>query len=139
MINTIATILECISGKTKSLKPFLIFIGLLVFILIIIFPFIDSNFLYFHRAEKRIAILQKIIDLDMTKIEEDVILNAEYNSILRDISQQESRYLNTVSNKIIEFTQKEDLKKESLLKGIFAALIPFVLFITSLFFAQEER
>lgn len=42
-------------------------LGLIMFCFILLFPYIDSNFLYFSRMEKRIEIFEKVMELDQEK------------------------------------------------------------------------
>lgn len=60
-------------------------IVLLVAILIL-FPFIDTNFFYSNRIKNRIDIPQKITELDMDKISQDENLLKEYESIVKEIN-----------------------------------------------------
>ena len=64
----------------------IIIIILLVSILIL-FPFIDTNFFYSNRIKNRINILQEITELDMDKINQDENLLKEYNSIIKEINE----------------------------------------------------
>lgn len=43
-------------------------LGMIMFCFILLFPYIDSNFLYFSRMEKRIEIFEKVMELDQEKI-----------------------------------------------------------------------
>ena len=72
-------------------------IVLLVAILIL-FPFIDTNFFYSNRIKNRIDILQKITELDMDKISQDENLLKEYESIVKEINESDNNYINKVLN-----------------------------------------
>ncbi len=74
-----------------------IFIVALVSILIL-FPFIDTNFFYANRIKNRINILQEITKLDMDKINQDENLLKEYNSIINEINESDNNYINKVLN-----------------------------------------
>ena len=51
--------------KRNYKKPRLwIGLGLIVFCMVLLFPYIDSNFFYFSRMEKRINILERAMNLD---------------------------------------------------------------------------
>ena len=52
---------------------------------IIVFPYIDANFLYYDRIEKRINNLQALVELAGTPLQENEALNAEYESILEEM------------------------------------------------------
>lgn len=66
--------------------------------ILILFPFIDTNFFYANRIKSRIDILQKITELDMDKINQDKNLAKEYESIVKEINESDSNYINKVLN-----------------------------------------
>lgn len=49
--------------------------------LILFYPIIDINFLYYKRVNNRINILEKFSNLNLEKIQNEYLSN-EYNSIL---------------------------------------------------------
>ena len=69
---------------------------LLIIIAIVIYPIIDANFLYYNRVNKRIEIIQKVVNIDEEKIKKDKRLEEEYNSILNDMNNQNKNYINNV-------------------------------------------
>lgn len=71
----------------------------IVFVLLI--PYIDSNFFYFSRMEKRISILERVMELDQELIESNQVYTNEYNSILMEIEQQNERSINSLMNKML--------------------------------------
>ena len=72
-------------------------IVIVVFVsILILFPFIDTNFFYANRIKNRIDILQKITELDMDKINQDQNLMKEYDSIVKEINESDSNYINKV-------------------------------------------
>ena len=74
-------------------------IVIIVFIsILILFPFIDTNFFYANRIKSRIDILQKIAELDINKINQDKNLTKEYESIIKEINEFDSNYINKVLN-----------------------------------------
>ena len=74
-------------------------IVIIVFVsILILFPFIDTNFFYANRIKSRIDILQKITELDMDKINQDKNLTKEYESIVKEINESDSNYINKVLN-----------------------------------------
>lgn len=86
--------------KKNYKKPRLwICLGIIVFCVVLLFPYIDSNFFYFSRMEKRIDILKKVMELDETKINSNPAYMNEYQSILQEIEQQSDRSINSVMNK----------------------------------------
>lgn len=76
-----------------------IVLGLIMFCCILLLPYIDSNFLYFSRMEKRIEIFEKIMELDQEKINSNPLYYDEYQSILSELEQQRERNINSVINK----------------------------------------
>lgn len=57
-------------------------LGLIFFCFGRLLPYIDSNFLYFSRIEKRISVLENVMDLDQEKINSNQAYQNEYQSIL---------------------------------------------------------
>lgn len=67
---------------------------------IIIFPYIDANFLYYDRIERRINNLQALVDLTGIPLQENEDLYAEYESIIEEMeSAREKALSNTTNNK----------------------------------------
>lgn len=71
---------------------------MLLVTILILFPFIDTNFFYPNRVKNRIDILQKMTELDMDKIQKDEIMLKEYDSILKEINESDNNYVNKVLN-----------------------------------------
>ena len=71
------------------------------FILILLLPYIDSNFFYFSRMDKRIEILEKVMALDRNLIETNQVYLNEYQNILYEMEQQDERSINSLMNKLI--------------------------------------
>lgn len=92
---------ELLEGFKKNYKRprMWICLGIIVFCVALLFPYIDSNFFYFSRMEKRIDILEKVMALDETKINSNQVYMDEYQSILQEIEQQSDRSINSVMNK----------------------------------------
>lgn len=64
--------------------------------ILILFPFIDTNFFYPSRIKNRIEILDKITKLDMNVINQDQYLIQEYNNIVKEINESDSNYINKI-------------------------------------------
>lgn len=121
-------IIEEVKKNLKNPK-FYVCIILLLLIVLFIFPYIDANFFYYNRIEKRINILQKISKIDKKKISKNIILKKEYNSILSEISNQNQKTFNN----IISFNKHETFNSKllkfisgSFLFVIIAIWIPFM-------------
>ena len=89
----------------KNYKRPRLWISLLVviFCVILFFPYIESNFFYFSRMEKRIAILEKVMELDENKINSNPVFKYEYESILQEIEQQKETSINSVMDKTLSW------------------------------------
>lgn len=74
-------------------------LGLIFFCFVLLFPYIDSNFLYFSRIEKRINVLENVMELDQEKINSNQAYQKEYQSILEEIEEQSERTINSVINR----------------------------------------
>ena len=95
---------------TKNYKKIAWLFIIVILVLIILYPIIDANFLYYKRVSNRIDILEKISKIDEKEINKNDKLEKEYNSIIKEISEKEDNYLNnifikekTFKNKLIKF------------------------------------
>lgn len=83
--------------KSMKNQKLLIWIFILIIMLLVIFyPIIDANFLYYRRINNRIDILDKVSNLNVDRIESSKSLSNEYESILKEISETEEKYLNNI-------------------------------------------
>ena len=66
-------IFELIKTNLKNPK---LYIGLFIILVIVLplFPYIDANYFYYSRVEKRINILDKVTKIDKDEIENNNIL-----------------------------------------------------------------
>ena len=93
--------------KRNYKKPRLwITLTVLFVVLVLLIPYIDSNFFYFSRMEKRIAILEQVMELDQELIESNQVYANEYKNILMEIEQQNERSINSLMNKMINEIEK---------------------------------
>lgn len=88
-------IFEWIKNNLKNPRLYIIVIIGIIAVLIL-FPYIDANYFYYNRVEKRIEILDQITKIDEEKILENKILNEEYNSILSEIEKQKDGSLSSI-------------------------------------------
>ena len=89
-------VLLSVLKDSKNYK-FIAWIFIFVILLLIVFyPIIDANFLYYKRVSNRIEILEKITNIEEEKLDKNGKLKDEYNSILKEISDKENNYLNNV-------------------------------------------
>ncbi len=94
---------------TKNYKKIAWVFILAILLLIVLYPIIDANFLYYKRVSNRIEILDKINNIEIEKIEENEKLKQEYDSILNEISEKENNYLNNILIK--ETSSRNDVIK----------------------------
>lgn len=108
-------------------------LGIIIIIVIvsvlILFPFIDTNFFYANRIKNRIDILQKITELDMSKINQDKNLKKEYDNIVKEINESDSNYINKVLD--------NDKNEHILGKFISGGVLWWLLGIVVLFFYNK--
>ncbi len=96
----IETLVDIFKRNYKRPKLWLS-VGVFIFVIILLIPYIDSNFFYFTRMEKRIDILEKVMALDKDVINSNQAYINEYQSILQEIEQQRERSLNSLVNKFV--------------------------------------
>ena len=80
----------------KYIKAFWGTIILLIVFLILIFPYIDANFLYYTRIEKRIDNLNSLVEISGKTVYETPSLLSEYNSIIEEIKNAQDKNINSV-------------------------------------------
>lgn len=88
-------VFDIIKDNLKNPKLYIALLTIIVVILLL-FPYIDANFFYYNRVEKRIDILKTVSDIETEKIENNPILKAEYENILEEISKQKEGSLGSV-------------------------------------------
>lgn len=90
---------EIVIGLLKDSKNYKkiawIFI-IFVLMIIMLYPIIDANFLYYNRISNRIEILDKITKIDVEKVNNSEKLQQEYDLILNEIESKEDNYLNNI-------------------------------------------
>ncbi len=88
-----------ISGIQKNLKNPRLYAALagLIVIIVLIFPYIDANFFFYSRIEKRINIMQNLSEINMEKVASSAALQEEYNAILLDIEKQRERSVSGIT------------------------------------------
>lgn len=71
---------------------------LIIILFLLVFPYIDANFLYYSRIEKRIDNLSALVELSGKTIEEKPELLSEYNSIIKEIDAAQTKSLASAIN-----------------------------------------
>ena len=87
-------ILEIIKN-TKNYKILAWVFIICVLLLIVLYPIIDANILYYQRIYKRIEILEKVGNIEIEELNNKQ-LQDEYQAILNEISEKEDKYLNNI-------------------------------------------
>lgn len=88
-------IFDIIKNNLKNPRLYIVSLIIIVVILLL-FPYIDANFFYYTRVEKRINILKDISSIDKENVDCNPILKAEYDNILEEISKQKDGSLGSV-------------------------------------------
>lgn len=109
MDSLIKKLFEIATGKKA--KIFWAVILTIIVLLLVLYPYIDANFLVFSRINKRIDILERITQLDLGKINENQTLHKEYNSIIEEISAIQEKSVGTI-------TTRQDTRNEKVIKFI---------------------
>lgn len=79
-----------VSWIQKNLKNPKLYAALAVLIIVIaiVFPYIDANFFFYNRIEKRVSILQSLSEIDMEKVSKYPALQEEYDAVISEIEKQ---------------------------------------------------
>ena len=117
------------SGKYS--KKFWALVIIIALILIIIYPYIDANYFYYNRIERRIEILQSLVDLTDLPMQNDERLMAEYESILSEVSSARKK-------SIIQKTKHVDSVFEHNVKFLSAFAIWGIVGLTVLFSKAKD-
>ena len=127
MDKAIELIVSWIQKNLKNPKLYTVFAALLI-IVTIVFPYIDANFFFYNRIEKRVSILQSISEIDIEKVSQDPVLQEEYDAIISEIEKQrELSISNVISSK--QTTNNVPLLKflsGGALAWIIALCVPFM-------------
>lgn len=113
-----------------------IFWGILIIVIviaIIVFPYVDANFLYYSRIEKRIDNLVNLVSLSGKEIEESAVLLDEYNNIIEEIKVAQDKNMSTF------FENKEDSAFEYWAKFLSGASLFFLVGVVILFQKDKEH
>ncbi|MDE5819910.1 MAG: hypothetical protein K2I07_11445, partial [Lachnospiraceae bacterium] len=95
-----------------------------------LYPYIDANFLIFSRINKRIDILERITQLDTDKINSNLALQDEYNSIIEEISAIQDKSVGSI-------TTRQDTTNEKTIKFISGGLLLW--FVSLLVLFQKNK
>lgn len=129
MDSLIKKLLEIATGKKA--KIFWAVILTIIVLLLVLYPYIDANFLVFSRINKRIDILGKITQLDIDKISENPALQKEYDSIIGEISAIQERSVGTI-------TTRQDTNNEKTIKFISGGCLFWLVSLIVLFSKNKK-
>lgn len=121
MGDIINKIIEIATGKNAKIFWAIIIGSFVVFLLL--YPYIDANYLVYNRISQRVDILDKITKLDTEVIANNVLLKQEYDSILKEIESAQDK-------SIINITSVNDSKEDENIKFVSGG---FLFWIVSLF------
>ncbi len=124
-------VFEIFKDNLKNPKFYFVLLILIVVILLF-FPYIDANFFYYNRVERRIQILKEISELEIEELDDNQVLQTEYYSIIDEISKQKDGSLGSI------FVASSD-PKVNRTKYITGAVFFWLLGIISLFIKQEKK
>lgn len=127
MDKVLELIVSWIQKNFKNPKFYAI-LAIIIVLIALIFPYIDANFFFYNRIEKRVSILQSLSEIDMEKISEFPELKEEYNEILLEIKNQREL---SISNAISSEKATNDVPLPKFLSGgalmwILALCVPFI-------------
>ncbi len=108
---------------SKHSKKIGIILLLLLFILIVLFPYIDANFTFHYRIEKRIENLDNLVKLSGLPLSETPQLLSEYNQILEEIEKAQTKTLSSILYDVYEI---DLFSVDFWFKFISGALVPAV-------------
>ena len=98
MNEIIKKIVEIATGKKAKIFWAVILGAFILFL--VLYPYIDANFLIYNRINRRIEILEKLTDLDTTKINNNTNLQNEYDSILKEIVSAQNKSFGSITNNV---------------------------------------
>lgn len=87
MDKVIELLVSWIQKNLRNPRLYITF-AVLIIVIAIVFPYIDANFFFYNRIEKRVGILQSLSEIDMKKVSEYPVLLEEYNAIISEIEEQ---------------------------------------------------
>ena len=124
-------IFDIVKTNLKNPKLYITLLVLL-FIILLLFPYIDANVFYYQRVNNRVEVLSKISELDTDRISNNEILQAEYHSILQEIEKQKDGSLGSVF-------KTNAGSSENLFKFISGGLLFWILAFVCIFIKTFKR
>ncbi len=78
---------DAVSNNLKNPRLYIVIL-LVILVFLLLFPYIDANYFYYHRVNNRIEIVTKMMSIDKDKIRENSVLMKEYENLLVEIEKQ---------------------------------------------------
>lgn len=122
-------IFEFIKNNLKNPKLYT-FLVIFIIVVLLLFPYIDANFFYYSRVEKRIEILSKVSELDPEQLANNPILKSEYDSILNEIGKQKDGSLGSIF-------KTNNSPQETAWKFIMGGILSWLIAIICLFMKNQ--
>ena len=95
-----------------------------IIIFVVIFPYIDANFFFYSRIEKRLDNLQKLQEINGLAIDESPDLKAEYQSVLGEITQAREKTI--IDNSQTSISKESDYWIKFISGGFIFALVGII-------------
>lgn len=132
MKDILNTVFQKLVNEKKGFKLIAWIIIILIILAVIFYPIIDANFLYYNRTNKRIEIIQKIVNINENDIKRDSRIEEEYNRILNDMNSQSNNYISNIF-------QKETNKEKNIAKFISGSWLFIIIGIIMLFTLDKNK
>lgn len=78
---------DAVINNLKNPRLYIVIL-LVILVFLLLFPYIDANYFYYHRVNNRIEIVTKMMSIDKDKIRENSVLMKEYENLLVEIEKQ---------------------------------------------------
>ena len=78
---------DAVINNLKNPRLYIVIL-LVILVFLLLFPYIDANYFYYHRVNNRIEIVTKMMSIDKDKIGENSVLMKEYENLLVEIEKQ---------------------------------------------------
>lgn len=95
MDKAIELIVSWIQRNLKNPKLYAIF-AVIIVVIALVFPYVDANFFFYNRIEKRVSILQSLSEIDKEKVSQYPALQEEYDAIISEIEKQRELSISSV-------------------------------------------
>lgn len=87
MDKAIELIVSWIQRNLKNPKLYAI-LAVIIAVIALVFPYVDANFFFYNRIEKRVDILQSLSEIDFEKVSRYPALQEEFDAIISEIGKR---------------------------------------------------